>query len=170
MVKRRVGRIIDLVKRSYLHLYGIGQVTLSLKALVSFVHKKVTLNMRGIWESPQSYSRMFWFNWSGYVIDIGMFCSPLKRLQDAVMLRTTVTGGKGWTREGTTNTDHLLPLPSSRTPFTGIIADSAAPAEPRCCLSLSVQHPTQPRPIVQSWHKGWDLSAIWHQVSLRSHL
>ena len=59
MVKRRVGRIIDLVKRSYLHLYGIGQVTLSLKALVSFVHKKVTLNMRGIWESPQSYSRMF---------------------------------------------------------------------------------------------------------------
>lgn len=161
MVKRRVGRIIDLVKRSYLHLYGIGQVTLSLKALVSCVHKKVTLNMRGIWESPRSYSRMFRFNWSGYVIDTGMFCSPLKRLQDAVMLRTrrkqqpgVVTGGKGWTKEGTTNTDHLLPLPSSRTPFTDIIADSAAPAEPRCCLSLSAQHPTQPRPIVQSWHKG----------------
>lgn len=36
----------------YLHLYGMGSVTLSLQALVSFLYRKVILNMRGTWDSP----------------------------------------------------------------------------------------------------------------------
>lgn len=66
-----------LINILYLHPYGMGSVTLSLQALVSFVYRKVILNMRGTWDSPWSSSQMFWIHPLGCVIDIGFFFNPL---------------------------------------------------------------------------------------------